>query len=148
MAAYQKPTFTPGFRLQDGTDLNNLGNALGISTVVVPIPSLAGLADSQTRKINVPFPFKVTAANFRVGDPVTTAAKAATLSTQISGSAVTGGVMALTSAAATPAGEAIAGTAITAANTGAAGDTLEVAASSVTAFAEGGGWVEFTVEHL
>ena len=146
--AYDLPTFSPGYRLIDGTDLNSQSDALGISTVILPIPALSGLADSQTRKVAVPFPFEVTAVSFRVGDPATTASKLATLTAQVSGTAVTGGVVNLTSANCTPSGAAVAGSAITGANTGAAGGTLEVAVSAVTAFVEGDGYVEFTVVHL
>lgn len=107
---------------------------------------LSTLANAQVRKIALPYAFTVTAAGFRVGNPATTAAKLATATTQINGTAVTGGVISLTSANATPAGTLVAGTAITGLNsTFAPGSTLEVAISSVTAFVEGDGWFEFTV---
>lgn len=145
---YELPRFTSGYRLVDGSDLKQQSDALGIGVIVMPIGVLAGLANSQTWKIAVPYPFRVISALFRTGVPATTSAKAATLTAGISGSAVTGGVMALTSSNQATAGGSVAATAITAGNTGDAGDTLEVAASSVTAFAEGSGWVEFTVAHL
>jgi hypothetical protein len=69
----------------------------------------------------------------------------ATLTVGISGVAVTGGVMALTTANQNTIGGTVAASAITALNLGAAGSTLEVTASAVTAFVEGDGWVEFTV---
>ena len=113
--------------------------------VIIPV-QLATLANSQVRKILVPYAFVVTAAQFRVGSPVTTAAKAATLTVQVNGTAVTGGVISLTSANCTPAGAAVAGTAITALNgTQTPNSTVEVAVSSVTAFAEGDGYVELTL---
>lgn len=113
--------------------------------MIIPI-TLSTLANSQVRKILVPYGFVVTAAQFRVGNPATTAAKAATLQVQVNGTAVTGGAISLTSANCTPAGAAVAGTAITAANgTQTPGGTVEVAVSSVTAFAEGDGYVEFTL---
>lgn len=115
-------------------------------TIVIPVAGMVNLANAQTLKIAVPFNFTVTAALFRVGDKaVTTAAKLATLTVQINGVAVVGGVMALTSANCTPSGASVAATAILAANTGTVGQTLEVAVSSVTAFGEGDGWVELTV---
>lgn len=116
-------------------------------TVIIPVAAMANLANAQTLKIALPFAFVVTTAAFRVGDKaVTTGAKAATATVQISGTAVTGGVMSLTSANCTPSGAAVASTAITANNqTQSVGQTLEVAISSVTAFAEGDGWFEFTV---
>lgn len=113
------------------------------STVSVAIPSMAALANAQTWKVPIPFAFTVTAANFRAGTPITTGAKAATLTTGIAGTPTTGGVIAVAGAYAT--GAAQAGSAITALNTGAAGDTLEFAVSAVTTFAEGSGVVEFTV---
>ena len=114
-------------------------------TVVLPIGSLAGLINAQTRKIALPFAGTVTAMSFRVGNPATTAAKAATLTAQINGTPVTGGIASLTSANCTPAGAAVAATAITALNTFTAGQTIEVAVSAVTAFVEGDGYVEFTI---
>jgi hypothetical protein len=112
-------------------------------TVCIDIPSMAALANAQTWKVPIPFAFTVTAANFRAGSPITTGAKAATLTTGIAGTPTTGGVIAVAGAYAT--GAAQAGSAITALNTGAAGDTLEFAVSAVTTFAEGSGVVEFTV---
>lgn len=116
-------------------------------TIIIPVSALANLANSQVLKIALPYAFAVTAAGFRVGDKaVTTGAKAATATVQISGTAVTGGVISLTSANCTPSGALVASTAITALNsTFTPGSTLEVAISGVTAFAEGDGWFEFTV---
>lgn len=114
-------------------------------TVVMPIGVLSGLANSQTWKIALPYAFTVTAVKLRVGVPATTAAKAATLTCQINGTPVTGGVISATTANCGTTGATVDGTSITAANTGTAGQTLEVAVSSVTAFAEGSGSVEFTV---
>src|SRR5689334_1594942 len=110
-------------------------------TIIIPIGVLTGLANSQVWKVAIPYAFTVTAALFRVGVPVTTGAKAATLTVQINGTAVTGGVISMTSANCTPTGASVAATAITGANaTTTVGTTLEVAVSSVTAFAEGSGW--------
>lgn len=114
-------------------------------TVILPIPALAGLANSQTRKIAIPYAFTVTGAIIRAGTPVTTGSKLATLTVGISGTPVTGGVISATSAGLNAAGATQAATAITAANVGTAGQTLEVAVSSVTTFVEGDATVEFTV---
>lgn len=144
-------TFIPGPRLIDGSDLNTavsqINNNLATDVIIIPISALAGLANSQVRKIAMPSNFTVNSVGFRVGTPVTTAAKAATLQAQISGVACTGGAISLTSANCTPTGAAVAGTAITAANTGAGGATLEVAVSGVTAFVEGDGYVEFNITY-
>ncbi|MDE2426788.1 MAG: hypothetical protein KGO96_12875 [Elusimicrobia bacterium] len=129
-----------------GSSGGTLAADVATTLLILPIPSLAALANAATLKILPGFAGKVTAVNFRVGAaPVTTGAKAATLTARVSGAAVTGGVVGLTSANCTPAGAAVAGSAITAANSFLATDTLEVAVSAVTTFAEGSGWVEFTV---
>lgn len=113
--------------------------------VIIPL-TLASLVNAQVRKLLVPYGFVVSAAQFRVGSPATTAAKLATLTVQVNGVAVTGGVIALTSANCTPAGAAVAGTAITALNgTTVPNSTVEVAVSGVTAFVEGDGYVELTL---
>lgn len=76
---------------------------------------------------------------FIVDQPVTTGSKLASLNVEIGTTNVTGGVVALTSALATPMGARIEGTAVTAANTFTATDALSVEAASVTAFSEGSG---------
>jgi hypothetical protein len=88
----------------------------------------------------------VTAAQVRVGKPADHGAKAATMTVQINGTAVTGGVITLTSANTATSGAAVASTAITALNgTQTPNLTVEVAVSGVTAFVEGDGYVEFTL---
>ncbi len=82
---------------------------------------------------------------FVVVKPVTTGAKLASLNLEIDTTNVTGGVIALTSAAATPLGKAIAGTAITGANTLTPESKLSIEASAVTAFAEGSGFVNIRI---
>lgn len=71
--------------------------------------------------------------------PVTTAAKASTLNLEIGTTNVTGGTIALTSAACTPLGVKIDSAAITAANTFGATDTISIEAASTTTFIEGSG---------
>lgn len=115
-------------------------------TVLMPL-QLADIA-TGTFKIGMPAAFVVLSALFRTAKPASTASKLATLTVGISGVAVTGGVMALTTANQNTIGGTVAATAITGANIGAAGATLEVTASAVTAFVEGDGWVEFTVADL
>jgi hypothetical protein len=82
---------------------------------------------------------------FVVTDPVTTAAKAASFNLQINGVDVTGGVIATTSANATPLGKVIPGTAVTAANTFTAEDTISVVASGVTTYVEGEGDIKIRI---
>jgi hypothetical protein len=113
-------------------------------TITIPV-TLAGLANSQTLKLALPFSFTLNSLGFRTAAPVTTASKAATLQASISGAACTGGAISLTSANQAAAGTLTAASAITAGGTGAEGGTLEVVVSSVTAFVEGDGWVEANV---
>ncbi len=72
-----------------------------------------------------------------VTDPATTAAKLSTLNLEIGTTNVTGGSLALTSANMTPLGAVVAASAITAANTFSATDTISIEAASTTAFVEG-----------
>lgn len=116
---------------------------LAKQTIILPL-QLADIA-AGTFKVAVPFAFTLLATNFRTAKPATTAAKLATLTPDINGTPVTGGVMALTSANQNTIGGSVAGSAVTAANVGTAGQTLGVTASAVTAFIEGDGYVEFTV---
>lgn len=71
--------------------------------------------------------------------PASTAARAATFNLEIGTTDMTGGVLALTTALATPQGKVTSATAITAANSFGPTDTISIEASSVTAFAEGNG---------
>lgn len=123
--------------------VGGLAAAATKQTIVLPL-QLADIA-TGTFKIAVPFAFTVTSALFRTNKAATTASKLATLTVGIAGTPVTGGVMSLTSANQNTIGGTVAASAITALNVGTAGQTLEVVASSVTAFVEGDGFVEFTV---
>lgn len=76
---------------------------------------------------------------FEVDKAVTTASKLATLNLEIGTTDVTGGVISLTSAAATPKGKIIDGTAITGTNTLTRSSAISVEATAVTAFSEGTG---------
>jgi hypothetical protein len=87
------------------------------------------------------FPGKIVSLDFHVHDPVTTAAKAASLNAEIGTTNLTGGVVALTSANCTPTGAEVNGTAVTANNVFTNTDTISIEGSSVTAFAEGSGWL-------
>lgn len=85
------------------------------------------------------FAGKILSDFFQVTEPATTAAKAATFSLFINGAPVTGGVIALTSANATPLGAVVNGSAITAANTFDANDVITAVVSALTPFVEGEG---------
>ena len=112
-------------------------------TIVITFGTMASLANSTVYKVAIPYAFTVSSVLMRVDVPVTTGSKAATLTAQISGTAITGGVISAAGTYATGATQA--GTAITALNVGAAAATLEIAVSSVTAFTEGTGHIEFTI---
>lgn len=79
------------------------------------------------------------------GKPVTTGSKLATLTPAINGTPVTGGAVALTSAACTPLGTVIAGSAPTAGYALTADSTFSVKATGVTAFAEGDGFLALRI---
>ena len=80
--------------------------------------------------------------------PVTTAAKLSTLNMEIGTTNTTGGAIALTSANCTPAGVLVAGTAITAANTGSSSDTISIEAASTTTFIEGDGYMLIKLQNM
>lgn len=115
------------------------------STVVLPL-QLLDIATGDF-KVAIPYAFTVVSALFRTAKPATTAAKAATLTVSVNGTPATGGAMALTSANQNTIGGSVAGSAITAGGTGTAGQTVGVTASAITAFIEGDGYVEFTIQN-
>lgn len=119
-------------------------SANGAQVYMIPV-QLADFANAGIFKLAIPYNFTLVSVGLRIGKPATTAAKLATLTAQISGVACTGGVISATSANCTPAGALVAGTAITALNTGVAGATIEINPSAVTAFVEGDGWIEAVV---
>ncbi len=82
---------------------------------------------------------------FVVTQPVTTAAKLATLNMEIDTTNVVGADLALTSANCTPLGKVAASGAPTSANVLVPESTLSVEAASVTAFAEGSGFLNIRI---
>lgn len=132
--------------------LFNLGDqgteavSIPFGVVTIPVPALADVANSGVLARFTPgFAGRIKASAFQVTTPVTTAAKAATLTPKIAGTSVTGGTVALTSANCTPAGANVAGAAITAANSFTAAQEITVVASSVTTFVEGAGVIVLTL---
>lgn len=118
--------------------------------VLIPIATglLSTLVNTTTYRVALPFGFTVLSARFVADVPATTTSKLATLTLSTTAGAVTGGVMALTSANMTPTGAAVAATAISGANaTGTAGQEVIITVSAVTAFVEGSGHVEVTVSN-
>lgn len=110
----------------------------------VNLASITGAGDVVTN-ITPGFHGRLKDWEFIVTQPVTTAAKAATLNVEIGTTDATGGTIALTSANCTPLGAKVAkGSAFTAGNSFKATDTLSIEAASVTAFAEGAGVLRLT----
>lgn len=118
------------------------GTALGIKGQWIFYIELAGLTNADVLTTWTPgFAGTINKIEFAVKVAVTTGSKAADLNMEIGTTNLTGGVVSLTSANCTPKGTVVAGTAVTAANTFTATDTLSIEASGVTAFAEGDGWL-------
>ena len=131
-----------------GTAGTSVASTVGVSQLSFPV-TLANIADGDVVTTYTPgYKFKILALDFITGTPVTTAAKASTLNAEIGTTNVTGGTVALTSAACTPLGAEVAGAAITAANTGSASDTISIEASSTTAFVEGDGVIILTIQNM
>lgn len=126
-----------------GTVSTTLSANTAKQTVLIPLGAMALLVNSQTFELAIPFAFTISSVLFRDDVAITTGAKAATLTTKINTTALTGGVMAVAGAYAT--GVTQAGSAVTALNVGVAGDLINIAVSGVTAFVEGTGHVEVTI---
>lgn len=110
------------------------------SIMTIPVTN-ANIADGDFLTTFTPgFAGSILSIAYCVGTPVTTASKLSTINLEIGTTDVTGGVISLTSAAMTPLGAVIAGTAITANNTFTDSDTISIEASSTTTFTEGDGY--------
>jgi hypothetical protein len=117
------------------------GNDVLFLTLPITLAAITGAGDVVT-EIRPGVDGVIENVEFVVTSPVTTAAKAATLNLEIGTTDVTGGTIALTSAAATPLGKVITSAAApSAGNTLTKASKLSVEASSVTAFAEGTGYL-------
>lgn len=131
-----------------GAASSTLAAGVGISTLAFYV-TLANIANNTDLigQFTPGYAFKLLSIVFAVEKPVTTGSKLATLTPKIGGSAVTGGVLSLTSAALTPNGTVLAASNITGGNTGTASQTLEIAATAVTAFSEGTGWIIIKIQN-
>ncbi len=111
------------------------------SGMILSIPiKLANVADGDVLTDFIPgINGTIKKVSFAVTDAVTTAAKATALHVEIGSTALTGGVVSLTSANCTPLGKVIDGTAVTANNVFTSTDKISVVVASTTAFAEGEG---------
>lgn len=117
------------------------GGLVSVAETLMIFPiNLASVADGDVfTAIPLTFAGTFTQVEFRTTVVASTGGKATTLNLEINTTNLTGGAIALTTANQDTVGGIIAGTAITAANTFAAGDTFSVEASSTTAFAQGAG---------
>jgi hypothetical protein len=119
--------------------ISSVGNS-NLKQVAIPI-DLADLANSDVFTVHPGFAGSVVGVRYVPTTPSTTAAKAATLTTRINTTAVTGGVMKLNSVNAGTAGVSVGGGRITALNHFGETDDITVIVSGVTAFSEGKGYV-------
>lgn len=132
-----------------GTAGTTLAAGAGVFTLSIPITlaQITGAGDVLTN-YTPGYKFKILGVHFAVTVAVTTAGKAADLNLEIGTTNLTGGVVSLTSANCTPLGAVVAGTAVTAANTGSASDTISIESASVTAFAEGEGVLLIRIQNM
>lgn len=130
-----------------GSASDTIAAGAGVFTLAVFV-NLAQITATTIFSFTPGFAFKVLAIQFSAEIAVTTGGKAATLTPTVNGSGVTGGALALTSANCTPKGTTVSGSPITGGNTGTSAQTLGIAASSVTAFSEGTGWVLLRVQNM
>jgi hypothetical protein len=114
-------------------------NTKSFITVPVTLSAISAAMDIVTTYTPA-FVGSISKVSFVMTTPVTTGSKLFTATAYVNAVAVTGGVVSLTSAACTPYGKVIDGTAVTATNAFGASDTISLKASAVTAFSEGAGY--------
>lgn len=131
-----------------GTPASTLTATVGVSQLAFPVTNAQIAAAALVSAYKPGYAFKILAVTYAVAVPVTTSGKAATITPSITGVNVTGGVLALTSANSTPLGALVAGSSVTAANTGSATDTITLTGSSVTTFVEGSGSIILTIQNM
>lgn len=120
----------------------------GIRTLTYKL-ELANIANGDlVTNYTLGYAFRILSISAVVDKIATTASKAATLNLEIGTTNLTGGVLSLTTANCGTLGSVIAATAVTAANTGTATDTLSIEAASVTAFIEGSITLVIQVQNL
>ena len=124
------------------------GSVVNVSTLSFPV-LLSSVANGDIVTGVVPgYPFKILGFSALVTTAVTTGAKAASFNLEIGTTNLTGGVIALTSANATPLGAIVASSAITAANVGSSTAAISIEAASVTTFAEGAVTLLISIQNL
>jgi len=118
---------------------NSSGKTVSYSTLCIPV-DFTKIANGDIVTEFLPgFAGTIEKVDVIMTDPVTTAAKAADLNLEIDAVNVTGGVVALTSAACTPLGKVVEGAAITANNTFTNAQKISVEAANTVDFVEGKG---------
>lgn len=144
LAAYQNITDSSG-----GAASGGLAAGVGIAEVdmFINLNDIAANGDVMTA-YTPGYNFKILALDWIAAKPVTTAAKLATVTPKINATSTTGGAVALTSANSTPMGVKVAGSAVTALNTGGPTDTIGLVASGVTQFTEGNGWFKIKLQNM
>lgn len=151
-AAGEKPAAKPRViipvRLTDSSggtaSTTGSGALVARSTYLIPF-NFADLTGSTAYQIDPGFNGNLVSINVRATKAVTTGSKAATVTAQVNAGSVTGGVVSLSGTYALGAQQA--GTAVTAANAFTSGQTIGAAVSGVTAFSEGAGVIELTVDN-
>ena len=105
-----------------------------------PIPAYSAIADAGVLlRLTPGFAGRVKSMHVQATTPASTTTKTSTLTVKIGSTAVTGGVVVMTTAGQIAIGSVQDGTAVTAADEFTATDVLTVVASATTAFVEGAG---------
>jgi hypothetical protein len=125
----------------------------GRSTITIPLSSLVtGLSTSAVdllTNFTPGYKFKVLAFDFVTTVAGTGTSASQTFNLEIGTTNVTGGSLNVTLASTDTIGKVTAGTAVTAANTGTAADTLSIEmAASGTVFTAGGGYFVITIQNM
>lgn len=130
---------------------STLASTAGISTLSVPI-QLAAMTTSAAdlvTDITPGYKFKILAADFATTKLGTGAGATQTINLEIGSTNVTGGAVNTTLASTNTLGKVSAGTAVTAANTGSASDTISVeVAASGTVFTAGDGVLLIRIQNM
>ncbi|WP_196607436.1 hypothetical protein [Pectinatus frisingensis] len=124
---------------------NSINSGTAYTSIAIPLQLAAITTATNVLTFTPGYAGSIVKTQFAVSTPASTASKAATLGLAISGTNVTGGAVALTTAAINALNSNVAGSAVTANNSFGATDTITVVSSSVTAFAEGQGSLIITI---
>lgn len=128
-----------------------LASTVGVTTITFPVQlaSMTTAAADLMTAYTPGFKFKVLAVDFTTTTIGAGSSASQTLNLAITGVAVTGGVIVPTLAGTNTLGKMTAGTAVTAANTGSASDTLSVkVAASGTVFTAGSGMILIRLQNM